>query len=187
MIDIIPYVPKFFVKMPKLPEVGTAWNGVDEILYDIVARFNIPQHKALEFGVQFGYSTAALANVFDSVIGVDTFIGDEHAGYVEDHFKQTKQRLSEWPNIELIQARFQDYILFDEDSCYDLIHVDIVHTYKETYLCGKWAIKHSPVVIFHDTRSFPDVMMAVMDLAQDFDRTLYNYEECHGVGILVKQ
>lgn len=187
MVEILPYYPKFYVKMPKLPEVGSAWAGVDTILYDIIARFNVPQLKALEFGVQFGYSTAALANAFEQVVGVDTFVGDEHAGYVEDHFKQTRDKLADWPNIKLIQARFQDYILFDEFARYDLIHVDIVHTYKETYLCGKWAVKHAPVVLFHDTEEFPDVMSAVRDLADDFNRTFYNYPRFHGLGILVKQ
>jgi predicted O-methyltransferase YrrM len=185
-VEMIPYVPKFYVTLLKVADVGTAWNGIESILYDIVARFSIPQKKCLEFGVQWGYSTSALANVFEKVIGVDTFTGDEHAGFLEDHFKETSHRLKEWPNIELVQARYQDFIVFDDEQ-YDLIHVDIIHTYIDTYVAGRWALHHSPVVIFHDTIAFPDVMTAVQDLACDFKRKFYNYDQCHGLGILVKQ
>jgi predicted O-methyltransferase YrrM len=185
-VNIIPYHPKFYVGLPKLANVGTAWNGVDRILYDIVNRFHIPQKKCLEFGVQFGYSTSALANVFEEVTGVDTFCGDVHAGFVNDHFKETRDRLKEWPNIQLAQVRYQEWIKFDEGH-YDLIHVDIVHTYEDTYKCGHWSLGRAPVVIFHDTIAFPDVMAAVTDLAGDMERKFYNYAECHGLGILVKE
>src|SRR6266704_3402942 len=141
--EIIPYEPKFLVTLPKLAEVGTAWKGIERILYDIVNRFDIPQYKALEFGVQFGYSTTALANVFDTVRGVDTFAGDVHAGFFGDHFEETKAKLKPWPNIELIQARYEDYCLFDDLGQYDLIHIDMAHTYQNTYESGTWAVRHA--------------------------------------------
>jgi hypothetical protein len=39
------------VDLPNILDVGTAWRGIDRILYDIVNRFNIPQKRCLEFGV----------------------------------------------------------------------------------------------------------------------------------------
>ncbi len=189
LVNIIPYVPQFYVDIPNLAKVGTAWNGVDRVLYDIVARFNIPQRKALEFGVQGGYSTSALAHVFAEVVGVDTFVGDEHAGYHADEFKEVRDRMLAWPNVTLHQARYQDWIKHDLSE-YDLIHVDIVHTYKDTYQAGYWACNHSPVTIFHDTIAFPEVMYAVSELAKDCGMRFYNYDKCdnskHGLGILVK-
>lgn len=190
-VNVIPYVPQFYVKLPKLAEVGTAWNGVDRILYDIVNRFNVKQGIALEFGVEFGYSTSALANVFKQVIGIDTFTGDIHSSIRVDHFKETEQRLKVfWPNIVLFQMDFQTWIGFD-DRQYDLIHVDIVHNFEETYDAGMWAVEHAPVVIFHDTEAFPKVKDAVMAIAEDKGRTFYNYGRCpesqHGLGILVKE
>jgi len=190
LVEVIPYVPQFYVDIPNLAKVGTAWNGVDRVLYDIVNRFSIPQRKALEFGVQGGYSTSALAHVFAEVIGIDTFIGDEHAGYHPDEFAEVSARMKSWPNVVLHQARYQDWIKFDTAD-YDLIHVDIVHTYTDTYQAGYWACNHSPVVIFHDTIAFPEVMYAVTELAKDTQRTFYNYGKCensqHGLGILVQQ
>lgn len=184
MVEIIPYVPRFYVDLPKLAQVGTAWNGVDRILYDIVNRFNVPQGHALEFGVEHGYSTSALANVFAKVTGVDTFCGDQHSGYKDDHYQSTREILKPWPDISLSQVSYEQWIRFDEGS-YDLIHIDIVHTYHDTYMCGRWSVEHAPVVLFHDTESFPDVRRAVGDLAIDMNRKFYNYEPCHGVGILV--
>lgn len=185
-VEIQPYTPKFYVKLPSIAEVGTAWNGIDEILYDIVARFDVPQNHALEFGVQFGYSTSALANVFQEVTGVDTFIGDVHAGYLPDHYAETRERLKQWPNIQLVQARYQDFIALEAERQYDLIHVDIVHTFDETCECGLWAVKHSPVVLFHDTLSFSAVMRAVTTVAAESGYRFYNFEPCHGLGILVQ-
>jgi hypothetical protein len=68
-----------------------------------------------------------------------------------------------------------------------MIHVDIVHTFEDTYKVGKWAVQHAPVVIFHDTESFLDVKMAVAAVAEEADRAFYNYTPCHGLGILVKE
>jgi predicted O-methyltransferase YrrM len=193
LVDIIPYVPQFYVDMQNLAKVGTAWNGVDRVLHDIVNRFRIPQNCALEFGVQGGYSTSALANVFKKVIGVDTFVGDEHAGYHADDLLTVAETLRQWPNIYLIQARYQDYIRLKFPGPvdhYDLIHVDIVHTYEDTYQAGYWSCNHADVVIFHDTEAFPEVMYAVTELAKDTGRKFYNYGKCensqHGLGILVK-
>src|SRR5690349_15768343 len=111
--DIIPYEPAFWVKLERVADVVSAWTGIDLILYDIVNRFNIPQKRALEFGVEHGYSTSDLANVFDYVRVVDTFVGDQHSGFHSDDLHNVRERLRPWPNIELIQARYQDYIHFD--------------------------------------------------------------------------
>jgi predicted O-methyltransferase YrrM len=183
-VEIVPYIPSHYVELPRLAEVSSAWTGLDRILVDLLRRFSIHAGMALEFGVEFGYSTAALANLFELVRGVDTFTGDVHAGPREDHYLETTRRLKGWPNISLHQARYQDWIQRDE-SRYDLIHIDIVHTYEDTFACGRWAVDHASCVIFHDTESFPDVKRAVSDIADQTARRFYNYEACHGLGILV--
>ncbi len=59
--------PKCFTGM------ASAWGDIPTILKDIITRFNLKTDKALEFGVEYGYSTTAIANYFDEVIGVDNF------------------------------------------------------------------------------------------------------------------
>lgn len=182
---MINYIPTKYVDLPKLAEVPieSAWKGLDRILVDIIERFQIPLESALEFGVQWGYSTSALAQVFKKVIGVDTFAGDKCAGFHNISFSDTSKRLKSWSNIQLIQQAYQDRIRWDKEQ-YDLIHIDIVHTYEDTFALGSWAAGHARVVIFHDTESYPDVKRAVNDIAIQTGREFYNYQGSYGLGIL---
>jgi hypothetical protein len=44
--------------------------------------------------VEFGYSTVALSSYFDSVTGVDIFIGDKHTVNRKDIYGDTVKRLA---------------------------------------------------------------------------------------------
>lgn len=184
----ITYTPRELVKPLRMPDAPTAWDGNELIIEDLIERFQISPKRCIEFGVQHGWSTAALANYFTHVIGVDTFAGDEMAGVGDsDHtFVGTQEALKDFPNITLARTSYQDWIRKD-DSEYDLCHIDIVHTYEDTFLCGEWAIDHSDVVLFHDTLSFHDVKDAVEDLAYQNDLYFYNYPHQHGLGILSRR
>lgn len=162
----------------------SAWGDIPTILPDIIERFGVPTASALEFGTEFGYSTSALANYFERVTGVDTFLGDFMTGHKADHFQMTSQDLAPWPNITLVQSSYQDYVAGRDDR-YGLIHIDIVHTYEDTYACGEWSVAHADVVIFHDTESFPQVKHACADLATRHGLEFHNYPHSHGLGILV--
>lgn len=179
------YEPKKYVDLPRLAEqpVPSAWKGLDRILTDVVERFQIPCHKALEFGVQWGFSTSALANIFDKVVGVDNFVGDKHAGFGGISLSDAENRLAPWSNIHLFRQNYQDWIKFDTND-YDLIHIDIIHTYEDTFALGCWAVNHAKLVIFHDTESFPEVKRAVSDLATLTGREFHNYDQSYGLGIL---
>jgi predicted O-methyltransferase YrrM len=164
----------------------SAWGDIPTIIKDIIKRFNISTKKALEFGVEYGYSTSALSNYFDEVIGVDTFMGDIHSGVRNSFLEETKNCLEGYSNIKLIESTYQDFISNNKEQ-YDLIHIDIIHTYEETYECGEWAVNNSNVVIFHDTESFPDVKKVCIDLSEKYNLSFHNYPFSHGLGILVKQ
>ena len=165
---------------------ATAWGNIPTILLDLIERTKIKTNICLEFGVEYGYSTSALANYFTKVIGVDTFDGDVHSGIKQNHFDYTRDRLSTYPNIELVQSSYQDFIL-NNTNYYDLIHIDIVHTYQDTFDCGEWSVHHADCVIFHDTESFHDVKSAVTDLASKYNLYFYNFVESCGLGILTKR
>lgn len=183
---MILYEPKRLAKPARLINVPTAWDEMESALEDIIERFAITPTNALEFGVDYGYSTAALANYFTTVYGVDTFKGDVHAGFRVDMLPQTEAALKDFPNIRLCPMDYRDWAVFDNRR-YDLIHVDIVHTYEDTYACGAWAVEHADVVIFHDTIAFSDVMRAVEDLASNYGRFFYQWAYRHGLGILSKR
>jgi hypothetical protein len=179
---MIKYIPQ--QKHPiKLIDVFSAWGDIPTILKQLIEDFRIDTKKALEFGVEFGYSTYALSNYFENVIGVDTFVGDIHSSFKENHFEQTSNKLKHNSNIRLIESDYKDFI----KNCFerfDLIHIDIVHTYEDTFKCGEWAIQHADLTIFHDTESFLDVRRACIDLSKKFKVPLFNYEDSYGLGII---
>jgi hypothetical protein len=181
----INYVPKKIVTPPRLiHSKSQAWVGLEKIILDIIEFSKIKTDAALEFGVEFGYSTVALSNYFKKVTGVDIFIGDPHAGFHGDIYELTKKNLADFKNIELIKADYKEYIS-SNDQHVDLIHVDIIHTYEDTYACGLWSAEHSDCTIFHDTQSFPDVKKAVADIARKTKKQFYNYRQCNGLGIII--
>jgi len=170
---------------PRISQQRSAWIGLEQILEDLIKKFNVKRGKALEFGVETGYSTIALSGFFEEVTGVDTFEGDVHAG-IKDTYDTAQKYCYQYWNITLVQEDYRDFIE-DNDEMYDLIHVDIVHNYKETYECGLWSAKHAPVVIFHDTESFPEVKRAVEDIAKELGKQFYNYPHYYGLGIIADE
>jgi hypothetical protein len=178
------YKPAKKVNPPNLIKVTTAWVGLEQIIEDILKRFDIGRDNCIEFGVEFGYSSVVFSNYFKQVTGVDTFEGDVHTINKLEHFEATSQRLSPYPNIKLIKSDYKDWIANDE-SLYNFAHVDIVHNYEETFECGLWAAQHSQCAIFHDTESFPEVRRAVKDIAKATGKQIYNYPYNHGLGIIV--
>lgn len=190
------YIPTTF-DSPRVIDVTSAWGNIPVIIKDIILRFNLKTDKALEFGVERGFSTTALAHYFKDVIGVDTWDWDFGDG-IDRSYISVCTLLNEWYNIHLIELNYQEFIkLKESDIRYDLIHVDIgyeTHEYEPTLECGDWALQHSDCVLFHDTLSFPGVMRACEELAEKHGFEFYNYEEeigpagivC-GLGILIKK
>lgn len=183
----ITYHPKKYETPSRLiNSKSQAWVGLEKIILDIIEFSGIKTESALEFGVEFGYSSAVLANYFKHVTGVDIFTGDDHAGHFGDIYELTQSNLRDFDNVELIRSDYKDFIR-DRKERYDFIHVDIIHTYEDTYACGLWSAQHSDCTIFHDTQSFPDVKRAVADIAKATGKKFYNYLECNGLGILVNR
>lgn len=185
-VPIQPYLPERRQLPPRVLDVHSSWKGIESVLADLIARFNIGTRSCLEFGVERGYSTAALSCFFDSVTGVDTFLGDIHTAGKTDHYEPTRERLAPFTNIHLIRSNYQDFTAkASDDSFYDLVHVDIIHTYIDTYTCGLWSARHSQCTLFHDTESFPAVRQAVSDIARETNKSFYNFSESYGLGIVI--
>ena len=183
-VPIEPYVPESLEKPARYLEISSAWAGLEYLLADIIRRFDLPTNRALEFGVEFGFSAVALSSYFGSVTGVDTFLGDRHTSILRDYYQETIANTAPYDNIKLVRSTYQDYVPHDH-SQYDLVHVDIIHTFADTYACGLWSAQHSRCTIFHDTESFPQVRQAVREIARTTGKTFYNFPEHYGLGILV--
>lgn len=183
-VPMVKYEPRKRELPPRVLPVATAWKGIESILGDLIERFNVRRGRCLEFGVEFGYSTAALSCFFDEVTGVDRFTGDKHTANHADIFWTTSERLARFRNIRLVRSDYRDWIAQCRET-FDLIHVDIVHTYTDTFTCGLWSVQHAPCVLFHDTMSFPAVKWAVAAVARATGKRFFNFNESNGLGILV--
>lgn len=172
----------------KYLDVASSWKGLENYMRPIVKAYNAKTNTALEFGVDYGYSLHILSQVFDKVTGVDGFVGDQHCGSSQgDYFySDTLNRFKDISNVNIVRSSFEEYIKTDSNF-YDLIHVDIVHLYKETYECAEWCIHHSNLVLLHDIYSFPDMNKVCQDLSKKYnlgyDSSITKY---HGLGILYK-
>ena len=183
-IPVSSYVPNRLETPSRRLDVPSAWQGIENILADLIERFHINTDVCLEFGVEFGFSTVALSSYFNRVIGVDTFQGDEHTSNKQDIYEATLNRLSPYKNITLVRSDYRDFIRAKNEQ-FGLIHVDIVHTFTDTFACGLWSAKRSQCTIFHDTESFPQVKRAVSEIARATGKRFINFEQSYGLGILV--
>lgn len=178
------YKPAKLKRPDKLPDVISAWKGLELIIEDILDGFDLERISSIEFGVGSGFSIASFSNYFEKVTGVDTFADKSLTDKKEDHFEETKAVLADYQNIELFKSDYKDWIKKDQ-SRYNFAHIDIVHQYEETYECGLWAARHSDCTVFHSTESFAEVRQAAIDIALETGQSLFNYPLLNGLGILV--
>ena len=170
----------------KLRDVSSAWKGLERYILPIIKHFNADTKTALEFGVDLGYSSEAFSNIFDKVVGVDSFIGDQHINHAQgEAFYKSVCKSFVNSNVDIVKSSFEDFIK-DNGSRYDLIHIDIVHEYIPTYACAEWAVQHSDIVILHDTVSFPEINRVCNDIAANHNIGYMNIQEHFGLGILYK-
>jgi hypothetical protein len=167
--------------------VGSAWKGLENYIPSLIEQLNISPNHALEFGVDHGYSTHILSQLFDTVTGVDSFEGDEHIIHEqgEEFYEKVKTRF-ENTNVTIYKSSFEEFIKLNEHLKCDLIHIDIVHLYEPTFECTEWSIQHSDVVILHDTISFPDVYKVCKDIADKHNLNFYNIPNHFGLGVLYR-
>ena len=105
----------------KLRDIASAWKGLERYILPIIEHFNADTKTALEFGVDLGYSSEAFSNIFDKVIGVDSFVGDKHIKNAqgEAFYKSVCESFVN-SNVDIVRSSFEDFIK-DNDNRYDLI------------------------------------------------------------------
>lgn len=185
---MLEYIPKNYISLSNLKyaNVPSAWVGLESIIEDILKRFEIGRNLAIDFGVDHGFSTAIFSNYFTRVIGVDNFKGDDQrANRYHQLYELAQKNLVDFKNITLIQKDYKDFIEEFNDLRADLIHVDIIHNFEDTFKCGLWAATHSDITLFHDTESFPETVRPAVELiAKQINKTLYNFPKYNGLGIV---
>ncbi|MCA9279798.1 MAG: class I SAM-dependent methyltransferase [Phycisphaeraceae bacterium] len=138
------------------------WCGHRNFAYDLVHWFK--PIRIAELGVHWGTSFFAWAqaikdgNLPTQLIGVDTFKGEEHAGFYGEEVYSTVTDIVERrftkQHIVLHRSLFDEALDHVENESCDIIHIDGLHTYEavkhdfETWLPK---LREHGVMLFHDT------------------------------------
>lgn len=157
----------------------------------------IKPKTVVELGVHTGTSYFAFCqaiktlNINSACYGVDTWKGDEHAGFYSDTIFNN---VSSWNDQHysrfstLIRATFDEAKQFFLDSSIDLLHIDGYHTYEAVkHDFEFWLPKLAPnaIVLFHDINVRKEdfgVFKFWAELIQQYPH--FQFDFGYGLGIL---
>ncbi|MDU0343984.1 class I SAM-dependent methyltransferase [Bosea rubneri] len=120
----------------------------------------------VELGVHTGYSYLTFCQAASSlegkcsVFGVDTWEGDEHAGFYNSAVYDTLRSYvnENYPSFgSLIKSKFSDAVQNFQDETIDLIHFDGHHSFEsvsEDWSEWRSKLSKNSVVLFHDTNVY---------------------------------
>jgi FMN phosphatase YigB (HAD superfamily) len=140
------------------------WAGHRPFVYDLL-RFLQPT-RVVELGTHLGCSFFAMAQATQDsgasteLIGVDTWEGDEHAGFYEadvyERFLSGVTRHFDEVTVRLLRKTFDEALDDVEDGSVDVLHIDGFHSYdaaRHDYETWKCKLAKDAVVLFHDVAS----------------------------------
>ncbi|QDM17946.1 class I SAM-dependent methyltransferase [Tardiphaga sp. vice278] len=148
----------------------------------------------VELGTHKGYSFAAVCQAvarfqIDSrCFAVDTWQGDEHAGFYPDAiFDEVSTYLNEHYSsfARLVRSTFDEALPHFEDGTVELLHVDGRHHYDDAKHDYKsWISKLAPnaVVLFHDI-NVRERGFGVYQLWDELKKQHQHFEFLHGNGL----
>jgi Methyltransferase domain len=123
---------------------------------------------------------------------VDTWEGDEHAGYYGDEVLTQLRRLhdDEYSSFStLIRSSFSDAASRFGEGSIDLLHIDGLHTYdavKTDFETWKPKLSDRGIVLFHDTNEFTPgfgVHRFWAEIREEYQS--FAFLHCSGLGVLL--
>lgn len=175
----------------------SGWHGHVFFAYDLVVNtkpeviVELGTHKGHSF---FSFSQAVKDNGLNSKLyAVDTWKGDEHAGFYGDEVYNVVQSVIEkyYGAIYTCLKRktFDEAVSDFEDNSIDILHIDGLHTYQAVkHDFENWLpkMKKNGVVLFHDI-AVKEKDFGVYRLWEELKRK-YNFMEFYhsnGLGVLI--
>ena len=119
-------------------------------------------NKIVELGSHYGvsfFSFCEAASQYSNntfIYAVDTWRGDEQAGYYGDKVYDTVKQHQEEYHIQrsaLLRCTFREASMYFSERSIDMIHIDGLHTYeavKEDYDTWNPKLKEEGTLLFHD-------------------------------------
>lgn len=181
----------------ELPIESSAWSGHYFFAYDLVA--NTKPNVIVELGTHKGNSLFSFAqaikdlNFETELHGVDTWEGDEHAGFygeeVYEIFLEIKDKYYKDVNIIPHKMLFDEAVEKFDDNTIDILHIDGLHTYEavkhdfETWLPK--VKKDTGIIVLHDVCEKANDF-GVYKLWEELKKKYktVTFEHYHGLGVL---
>lgn len=176
--------------------VVSAWTKHVPFAHWIVA--TVHPRSIVELGAHNGVSYAAFCEAVQRsqldcrCLAVDTWQGDEHAGFYGEEVFQDLQKFHDLRYAgfsELLRSTFDDALDYVADGSVDLLHIDGLHTYaavQHDYELWRPKLTERGVVLLHDTnvreRGF-GVWRLFEELALQFPA--FQFFHGHGLGMLM--
>jgi O-antigen biosynthesis protein len=179
---------------PTYVPVTSAWIGHGAFAIWLVK--NTAPRVVVELGSHYGYSYFAMCqavaqnNLQTKCFAVDTWQGDEHAGFYDDSVYNTvvAQNAHYAQFSTLLRKRFDQALVDIPDGSVDLLHVDGRHFYedvKEDFESYIPKLSSRAIVLFHDvevTRRNFGVKQYFAELMQKYEG--FHFVHAHGLGVM---
>jgi len=187
--------PTFEVDTVQPALQDSSWAGHRTFAYDLVSA--IRPESIVELGSFVGASLFAFAQAIKdarlptSLIAVDTWLGDEHAGYYGEGVYQFVQEISASAfaeqHVRLLRKTFLEARADVPDNSVTILHIDGLHTYEavredfETWLCK---VAPEGIVLFHDVATEKEFGSVIYwrELSERYPSLAFHHS--HGLGIL---
>ncbi len=181
----------------QVPEhmVASSWKGHAPFAFWLIETHR--PRVLVELGTQNGFSYFCFCQQIRRMglkthaTAVDTWQGDEHAGYYNESVFEQFRRYHDltYGNFSrFIRSTFDDALKQFSDGSIDLLHVDGRHRYEDVrHDYEMWKPKLSPraIVLFHDTQ-VTERGFGVFKFWEEISRQFLHFEfkHCYGLGVL---
>jgi hypothetical protein len=141
----------------------------------------------------FGFCQSVRDNKMSTkCYAVDTWSGDEHAGFYDDRVFEDVSRFNELnfsSFSRLMRMKFDSALDYFEDSSIELLHIDGLHTYEAVkHDFESWLPKltSNAIVLFHDTnvRERGFAVWKLFDELKERYPLHFEFLHCNGLGVI---
>jgi FkbM family methyltransferase len=179
--------------LTNLEDLHTCWKGHRGFAEWLVSY--LKPEVTVDLGVDWGFSTFCFAMPrIGHVYGIDSFEGDEYAGYMDDSVynlvlnKQEKLHLKD--NITFIKSYFDD-VAKTWDKKIDILHIDGDHSYesvKNDFETWSKFVNEDGVILLHDTcvENINGNEYGVKRFFEEIDLPKCTFTHTFGLGVVSK-
>ncbi len=144
----------------------------------------------VELGVHAGDSYFTIVETMrgGKAYGVDTWTGDEHAGFYDAGIWKMVQGVNrQYPNSALLRMPFDTAASLVQDDI-SLLHIDGLHTYEAVkHDFETWEPKVTDVILLHDICVPENPDFGVWKLWEEIKNDMcVEFHHCHGLAVLCK-